>query len=110
MRSSVSSLHIHGKSLINSVSNALYTDERYSLQRRPLDEQLVPVHMSSFIDHQKSHSFAFPGCFCPALSGSSENVQSAIFVAPDEIYQKRYIAACSTRSCEYVGEYGDIVN
>lgn len=74
-------------------------------QHRPLNEQLVPVNMGDYIDHQKSHSVAFPGCFCPALSGSSENIQSAIFVAPDEAYEKRYIAACSTHTCKYIGAY-----
>lgn len=110
MQSGVSSLHIHGKllTILNASIHSALTAVA-PLQRRPLDEKLVPVNMSDFIDHQKSHSFALPGCFCPALSGSSQNVESAIFVAPDEIYEKRYIAACSTHSCEYVGEYVDLM-
>lgn len=104
MQNGISLLRIYGAfKLLTGRHRSNFTDNCLLSQHRPLDEQLEPVNMADFIDHQRTHNFPFPHCFCPAQYGTNEDVQSAIFVAPDEIYERRYIAACSRRSCEYIG-------
>lgn len=84
-----------------------------TIRSRPTFASGLPVPPHKLVEHQKTHLFKFPSCFC--ARGSAHPVaicEVSIFIMPKEKngFYNEIVAQCQTKGCNYFGKSAIVIS